>query len=97
MLKSETIQFLNCFAESDYEAAENECALREVRENIMLSLEQDLNRCKHPIMHEVASIIATCQKMSCPCRGIDVSGRRKKTQIKGVVSLADSCTCRSFS
>ena len=57
MLKSETIQFLNCFAESDYEAAENECALREVRENIMLSLEQDLNRCKHPIMYEVASVM----------------------------------------
>lgn len=57
MLKSETIQFLNCFAESDYEAAENECALREVRENIMLSLEQDLNRCEHPIMHEVASVM----------------------------------------
>ena len=44
-------------AESDYEAAENEYALQEVRENSMLSLEQDLNRCKHPIMHEVASIM----------------------------------------
>lgn len=37
---------------SDYQAAENEHTLREVRENILLSLEKDLNRCKYPVMHE---------------------------------------------
>ena len=46
MFKSETMKFLNCFFECDYEAAENEYVLREVRENNTLSFEQDLNRCK---------------------------------------------------
>ena len=50
--------YFSCFAvrrkqlsEPDYEAAENEHVLQEVREDIMLSLDQDLNRYKHPIMH----------------------------------------------
>ena len=64
-----------------------EYVLREVRENIMLSFEQDLNRCKHPIMHEeLQSCNMPKDKLSllrmatlkdiCKEYGIDVSGRR---------------------
>lgn len=67
----------------------------------MLSL--DLNRCKHPIMHEELQLcnmqkdelsllrMATL-KAICKEYGIDVSGRRKEPYFKGVVSLSDSCT-----
>ena len=95
-------------SESDYDAAENDHVLREVREDIMLSLEQDLNRCKHPIMHgelqlcnmpedELSLLRMATLKAICKKYGIDVSGRRKEPYVKGIVSFLASCTCKSQS
>ena len=85
--------YFSCFAarrkqlpEPDYEAAENEHVLQEVREDIMLSLEQDVNRYKHPIIHgefqlcnmpedELSLLRMATLKPICKEYGIDVSGR----------------------
>lgn len=70
-------------SEFDCEAAENEYVLREVRENNMLSFEQDLNSCKHPIMHEELHYYATCQKMNYPC----CEWQHLKPSVKNMASM----------
>lgn len=94
--------------ESEYEAAENEHVLQEVREDIMTSLGQDLNSHKHPIVHEELQLCEMSKdelsllrmatlKSSCREYDMEVSGRRKDPYFECVVSLVNSCTCKAFS
>jgi len=79
MFKSETTYFLNCFSESDYEAAENEYVLREVRENNMLYpiIREELQLCNMP-KDKLSLLRMATLKDICKEYGINVSGRRKE-------------------
>lgn len=91
--------------ESEIEAAELENALQEVREDIMIALQQDSNRNFHPIVHkdlqlcemskdELSLLRMTTLKAICKEYELQVSGRRKQPYVDCVISLVMSCTCK---
>ena len=83
--------------ESEIEAAELENALQEVREDIMIALQQDSNRNFHPIVHkdlqlcemskdELPLLRMTTLKAICKEYELQVSGRRKQPYVDCVIS-----------
>ena len=89
---------------SEYQALENEDMLLEVRNDLMMSLDDECRG--HPLVHgdlqlcqmtkeELTSLRMTRLKAICKDFDMQISGRRKEPYVNGVVSIVESCSCRT--
>lgn len=89
---------------SEYQAAENENMLLEVRNDIMRSLNdespvhplvyEDLRLCEMT-KEELSSLRLTTLKAICKNFDLPITGRRKEPYVKSVVSLVEQCSCKA--
>jgi hypothetical protein len=88
--------------ESEYESAEKNGVLCDVREEIIATLEKES---RHPIIYqemnlcqmttdELSSLRIRTLRCICLEHCVQVSGRRKAPYVEGVISLVSSCSCR---